>query len=86
MISVVFLARRNDGNDIDETAIINFMEVGEDEGVRPLMTTKLEMKRISSKTERAIFTGCRSDGGAPLTHSTPMSLNPCKFWQRLEQM
>jgi hypothetical protein len=76
--AVVSLASSNDGNDIDEMAMINFKEVGEDEGVCPLITTRLENKRII-KTGRAIFTGCRSDGGQPLTHSTPMSLDPCKF-------
>jgi hypothetical protein len=76
--AVVSLASSNDGNDIDEMAMINFKEVGEDEGVCPLITTRLEKKRII-KAGRAIFTGCKSDGGQPLTHSTPMSLNPCKF-------
>jgi hypothetical protein len=83
--SVVFLASSNDGNDIDETATMNFEEVGEGKGVRPLITTRLEKKRISIRKSRAIFTGCKSDGGEPLTRSTPTSLNPCKFRHQLCQ-
>jgi hypothetical protein len=85
VIAVVSLTSSNDGNDIDEMVMINFKEVGEDEGVRPWITTRLEKKRII-KTGRAIFTGSRSDGGRPLTHSTPMPLNPCKFRQQQCQL
>lgn len=79
VMSVAFSASCDDGNEIDEATMIDFKEMNGGEGVRPLITTRLEKKRNSIKASRAIFTSHKSDRGEPFTHSTPTSLKPCRF-------